>query len=161
MRIKLLLSAPSSAETGLLPPGIERERNNYRFTVGVSYEIDLWGKLRAGSQASRADLLATEAARERELLAAYRGAIQNAFRDVRAALVTQSRARESYEVESARAVALQASLRLARLRYANGLSSQLEVLDAERNLLAAVNARHEALRAQRVAVAELYKALGG
>jgi outer membrane protein TolC len=35
------------------------------------------------------------------------------------------------------------------------------VLDAERNLLAAVNARHEALRAQRAAVAELYKALGG
>ncbi len=100
-------------------------------------------------------------ARERQLLAAYLGAIQNAFREVRAALAVQTRARESFEVESARAAALAATLRLARLRYQNGLASQLEVLDAERNLLAAVNSRHEALRAQRAAVADLYKALGG
>jgi len=100
-------------------------------------------------------------ARERQLLAAYLGAIQNAFREVRAALAVQTRARESFEVESARARALESALRLARLRYQNGLASQLEVLDAERNLLAAVNSRHEALRAQRAAVADLYKALGG
>ena len=100
-------------------------------------------------------------ARERQLLAAYLGAIQNAFREVRAALAVQARARESFEIESARAAALAATLRLARLRYQNGLASQLEVLDAERNLLAAVNSRHEALRAQRAAVADLYKALGG
>ncbi|HVP09316.1 MAG TPA: TolC family protein, partial [Burkholderiales bacterium] len=100
-------------------------------------------------------------AREQQLLAAYLGAIQNAFREVRAALAVQARARESFEIESARAAALAATLRLARLRYQNGLASQLEVLDAERNLLAAVNSRHEALRAQRAAVADLYKALGG
>jgi multidrug efflux system outer membrane protein len=100
-------------------------------------------------------------AREQQLLAAYQGSIQNAFREVRSALATQSRARESYEVESARAAALTATLRLALLRYRNGLASQLEVLDVERNLLAAVNSRHEALRAQRAAVADLYKALGG
>jgi multidrug efflux system outer membrane protein len=42
-----------------------------------------------------------------------------------------------------------------------GLASQLEVIDAERNLLAAQVSRYEALRAQRAAVADLYKALGG
>jgi len=47
------------------------------------------------------------------------------------------------------------------LRYDNGLASQLDVIDAERNLLAAEIARHEALRAQRAAVADLFKALGG
>ena len=30
----------------------------------MSYEVDLWGRLRATAQAARADLLATEAARE-------------------------------------------------------------------------------------------------
>jgi len=83
------------------------------------------------------------------------------WREVRAALAAQRRARESFEAESARAAALGTTLRLARLRYDNGLASQLEVIDAERNLLAAEVARYEALRAQRAAVADLFKALGG
>src|SRR6185503_12496162 len=33
----------SSAATGLLPPGVQRERNDYRATLDVSYEVDLWG----------------------------------------------------------------------------------------------------------------------
>ena len=54
-----------------------------------------------------------------------------------------------------------AMLRLARLRYDNGVTSQLDVLDAERGLLAARSARIEALRAHRAAVADLFRALGG
>ena len=80
---------------------------------------------------------------------------------MRAALAAQARARQSFEAESARATALNAALRLARLRYDNGLASQLDVIDAERSLLAAQISRYEALRAQRAAVADLYKALGG
>jgi len=121
--------------------------------IGIAGTIFDAGRREAQVDAARA--------REMQLLAAYQGAIQNAFREVRSALATQARARESYEVESARAAALASSLRLALLRYRNGLASQLEVLDVERNLLAAVNSRHEALRAQRAAVADLYKALGG
>lgn len=98
---------------------------------------------------------------EQQALAGYRGAIQNAFREVRTAIAAQARARESFEAESSRAEALTAALRLARLRYDNGLASQLDVIDAERGLLAAQVARHEALRAQRAAVADLYRALGG
>lgn len=100
-------------------------------------------------------------ARERQALARYQGAIQNAFREVRTALAAQTRARESFEAQGERARALGAALKLARLRYENGLASQLDVIDAERNLLAAEIARHDALRAQRAAVADLYKALGG
>jgi len=121
--------------------------------IGVAGTIFAGGRLQAQVDAARA--------RETELLYAYQGAIQNAFREVRSALVTQMRARESYDIESGRAVALEATLRLVRLRYRNGLSSQLEVLDAERNYLASLNSRHAALRAQRAAVADLYKALGG
>jgi multidrug efflux system outer membrane protein len=100
-------------------------------------------------------------AREKQALAGYQGAIQNAFREVRAALAAQSRARESFEAESTRSEALRSALRLAKLRYDNGLASQLDVIDAERSLLAAEIARYEALRAQRAAVADLFKALGG
>ena len=125
----------------------------WSLAIGAVGTIFAAGRLEAQVDQSRA--------RERELLANYQGAIQNAFREVRSALVTQARARESYDIENSRATALEITLRLVRLRYRNGLASQLEVLDAERNFLAAENARHEALRAQRAAVADLYRALGG
>ncbi len=100
-------------------------------------------------------------ARERQALAQYRLAIQNAFREVRNALIAQAKARERLAAEGDRVAALRTTLRFARLRYVNGMTSQLEVLDAERNLLAAEQNRIDALRAQRAAIADLFKALGG
>ena len=73
----------------------------------------------------------------------------------------QLAARAQMEAESRRATALRDALRIARLRYDNGLASQLDLLDAERNLLAVELNVAEAQRAQRAAVADLFKALGG
>jgi multidrug efflux system outer membrane protein len=100
-------------------------------------------------------------ARERQALAQYQKALQTSFGEVRQALSTQLRAREVYDSETERAAALSDALRLARIRYQNGLLSLLEVIDAERNLLQAELNRSDALRAQRAAVADLIKALGG
>jgi multidrug efflux system outer membrane protein len=125
----------------------------WQLAMMVAQPIFAAGRLDAAIDAAKA--------RETQALAGYQGAIQNAFREVRAALAAQTRSRESFEAESARAAALGATVRLAKLRYDNGLASQLDVIDAERSLLAAEIARHEALRAQRAAVADLFKALGG
>lgn len=100
-------------------------------------------------------------ARERQALAQYQKTLQTAFRETHDALVAQTKAREVFDAESARVAALNESLRLARIRYANGLSSQLEALDAERNLLNAELNRVDALRAQRAAIADVVRALGG
>lgn len=100
-------------------------------------------------------------AREQQALAQYQKTLQESFREVRQALSAQTHSREIFEAETARGVALRDTLRLARIRYENGLVSQLEVIDAERNLLAADLNRLDALRAQRVAVADLVRALGG
>jgi multidrug efflux system outer membrane protein len=125
----------------------------WQVAAAVSQPIFAGGRLQARSDAARA--------RERAALAEYLQAIRAAFGEVRTALVAQTRARESFEAESERAAALAETLRLARLRYDNGIASQLEVLDAERGLLAARIARIEALRAHRAAVADLFRALGG
>ncbi|HTN42926.1 MAG TPA: efflux transporter outer membrane subunit [Nitrospiria bacterium] len=123
--------------------------------VSVSAAQTIFDAGRIGSQveASRA--------RERQALAQYRSAIQNAFKDTQDALVAQRKARERLEAEQARVASLQKALELARLRYDNGESSLLDVLDAERGLLGAQLDRVEAQRAQLVATADLFKALGG
>ena len=100
-------------------------------------------------------------ARQRQALALYQRTLQEAFREVRTALYTQVRAREAFEAEGVRVDALTETLRLARIRYENGLLSQLEVLDSERNLLQAELNRADALRVQRAAVADVVRALGG
>jgi len=125
----------------------------WQIAAGLTQPIFAGGRLAARSDAAKA--------RERAALAQYEQAIRAAFGDVRSALVAQARSRESYEAETARAAALSETLRLARLRYDNGVTSQLDVLDAERGLLAARSARIEALRAHRAAVADLFRALGG
>ncbi|HEY6820399.1 MAG TPA: efflux transporter outer membrane subunit, partial [Burkholderiales bacterium] len=121
--------------------------------LGLAQPLFAGGRLEARTQQAEA--------REREAVAQYVKSIQNAFSEVRAALSAQTRERESYEAQSTRAAALADTLRLARLRYDNGIASQLDVIDAERGLLAARSARIEALRAHRAAIADLFRALGG
>ena len=100
-------------------------------------------------------------AREQQLLALYAAAIQNAFKDTLDALVAQRTAREALDAEQTRVTALENSYKLAQLRYDNGISSLLDVLDVERGLLDAELNRIEAQRAQLAATADLFKALGG
>jgi multidrug efflux system outer membrane protein len=125
----------------------------WNLAAGITQPIFAGGRLQARSDAAQA--------RERAVLAQYQQAIRNAFGEVRTALVAQVRAREAFEAESAREAALVDTLRLARLRYQNGVASQLDVIDAERGLLAARIARIDALRAHRAAIADLFRALGG
>jgi multidrug efflux system outer membrane protein len=125
----------------------------WTIAASVTQPIFAGGRLEARTEAAQA--------RERALLAQYQQAVRVAFSEVRTALVAQSRARETFEAETARADALAETLRLARLRYSSGIASQLEVMDAERGLLSARAARIDALRAHRAAVADLFRALGG
>lgn len=54
-----------SSELGTFPiTGLPRTQSSYRATLDASYEVDLWGKYRRGSEAARADLFAAESAKE-------------------------------------------------------------------------------------------------
>ena len=125
----------------------------WQLAFGLAQPIFQAGRLRAEVDAVQA--------RERQALAQYQKSVQSAFGEVRETLAAQSRSRDVFEAENDRATALRETLRMARIRYDNGLSSQLEVLDAERNLLQAELNRIDALRAQRAAVADVVRALGG
>jgi multidrug efflux system outer membrane protein len=144
------LGSESAALSNLFAGGAAA---TWQVAAAVAQPIFAGGRIEARTEAARA--------RERAALAQYQQALRTAFSEVRTALVAQTRARESFEAESERAAALAETLRLARLRYESGIASQLEVLDAERGLLAARIARIDALRAHRAAVADLFRALGG
>lgn len=100
-------------------------------------------------------------ARRDQALAQYKQAVASAFADVRNALSAQETARQILASESTRSKALIQTYKKAELRFQSGIASRLELLDVERNYLQAELNRLDAERAQRVAVADLFKALGG
>ena len=144
------LGSESAALANLFSGG---QAATWQIAAGLTQPIFQGGRLQARRDAADA--------RERAAVVQYQQAIRSAFGEVRTALITQARAREGYDAESARAAALTETLRLARLRYQNGVASQLDVIDAERGLLQAQIARIDALRLHRLAVADLFRALGG
>jgi multidrug efflux system outer membrane protein len=91
----------------------------------------------------------------------YRAVILQSFREVADALVTIQKTREQLVESEARRAAAAEYLRLTDLRYRGGVSSYLEVLDAQRQLFSAELDLTEIKRVQLVAVVQLYRALGG
>jgi multidrug efflux system outer membrane protein len=99
--------------------------------------------------------------RRDQALAQYKRAVASAFADVRNALFAQESAHQTLAAESSRSKALLKAHKQAELRYQVGISSRLEFLDVERNYLQAELSRIDAERAQRTAVADLFKVLAG
>jgi multidrug efflux system outer membrane protein len=91
----------------------------------------------------------------------YQQVALNAFRDVSDALIS----REKYEgirAEQIRAVqSAQEAVRLSRMRYLEGLSNYIEVLEAQQALYPAQLALAGTEIDRRMVVVQLYKALGG
>jgi NodT family efflux transporter outer membrane factor (OMF) lipoprotein len=126
-----------------------------RFAVGpvVSWPALDLGRVRAGVDAARAD--------EEEARATYEGAVLRATGEVETALTAYRKSRERLAQLDAAATASAKAAELARLRFTEGASDFLQVLDAERTLLDAQDRRaagHAEATARLVAV---YRALGG
>jgi len=98
---------------------------------------------------------------QRQALIAYEAAVQQAFREVEDALVSYEKTSEQTAAQVARVDALREVLRLAELRYEGGVTAYLEVLDSQRSFFDAQLAEVQSHRDQLIALARLYKALGG
>jgi multidrug efflux system outer membrane protein len=103
----------------------------------------------------------TAEAQQHEALLRYRQAIQVAFREVEDSLVSYTKAREQLAFQDRQVATLRRYLELARLRYDNGYTSYIEVLDAERNLYSAAVAQSQTQALVLVSLVNLYKAMGG
>jgi multidrug efflux system outer membrane protein len=125
----------------------------WNFAVPVTAPIFTAGAIRGQVQFTEAQ--------KQELIIRYQQIIQTAFREVDDSLVDQKYTKDQLEALGRRVAALTEYARLAQVRFDEGYTSYLEVLDANRSLFDA-----ELIYAQTKATlfrsfVNLYKAMGG
>jgi len=99
--------------------------------------------------------------RNNAAIADYEKTIQVAFREVADALVARAALDEQIDAQRAVQEATAERLKLADLRYQNGVASSLEVLDAQRELFSAQQALVQARLLRLTNAIDLYRSLGG
>lgn len=100
-------------------------------------------------------------ARKSIAVAEYEKTIQTAFREVADTLVARDLLNEQVDAQAAVLVAEQERLKLSEARYENGISSSLDVLDAQRQLFAAEQSLVQARLLRLTNAVDLYRSLGG
>ena len=132
------------------------------------FENGFWGGTLAGqvlqpifdAGRNEANLASSQAGRD-IAVAQYEKAIQTAFREVADALAGRATLGAQLAAQQAQVDAETDRFRLADLRYRNGVSSYLEVLDSQRSLFLLQQALAQVRLAYWQNQVTLYKALGG
>src|SRR5687767_10392373 len=114
----------SRSSTFDLPEPIKRDRSFGSALLNLlTFELDIWGRLRKQTAAARADLLATEEAR--------RAIITTLISDVANAYFTLRELDFELDISRRTLASRQESLRLIKLREQRGVATMLEVRQAE------------------------------
>ena len=138
------LSANGSVSTnqvaiGSFPP---TSYDAYRLTGDVAWELDFWGRTRRGIEAARADLASQEASE--------RAVVLSLVSDVASGYLSLLELDQERAIAERTLASRQATLALARQRFAQGLTSELDVrqFEAQVAVPAASLAQTDRLRAQ-------------
>ena len=102
-----------------------------------------------------------EVARFEQAMAQYESAVTHAFGEVSTALTSYGKLAAAEKQQARSVAAYQESVELANIRYVAGLSSYVEVLDAEQLLYPEENTLARMRLARLDALVALYRALGG
>jgi multidrug efflux system outer membrane protein len=125
----------------------------YQAQIGLSFPLFDNKRLASASAAARA--------RAEQARAAYEGVALNAVREANDALIAVRTARDEAIAQATQANALRQALDLATVRYEAGLSTYLDLLDAQRTVFVAELAMSQAQLGELTAAVQLYKALAG
>ncbi len=146
-----------TGRTGLTSTSLDGlfDTGNFFYSIGPSIDLPIfdWGRRQGQLDLARAQ--------ETEQIATYERAIQTAFREVSDGLAGREYIARQVAVQERAVRAQEDTARIARLRYREGVTDYLQVLDAERNLF---NARQQLLMTRRGYLqnqANLFVALGG
>jgi len=125
----------------------------WQFGPSVTMPFFTGGRLRGQYKFAKAQF--------EEALAAYRQTVQGAFRDVSDGLIAYQRSQEFTEKQTELTQANRDAAELANVRYIGGVTSYLEVLFNEQQLLDSELRLAEAQLDEFLSVVQLYRALGG
>lgn len=128
-------------------------KSAWSFVPQVTQPIFTAGRLKSNVKLA-------EAERESSLVQ-YEKTIQTAFTEVSNALIAHQRTRESRVEQEKLVSALEDRKRLAYVRYRGGVDTQLNALDADRDLFQAQLSLAQIRLSELLSVVDLYKALGG
>jgi multidrug efflux system outer membrane protein len=131
------------------------DSNSHIWSYGVQASVPIFTFGRISGSVKAAEAL------QQQALARYQQAIQNSFREVDDALIDQQKTREEFEAQTRQVEALQNYARLARLRFDEGYTSYIEVLDAERSLFNEQLNNTQLQSGVMRSLVNLYKAMGG
>jgi len=106
-----------------LPAGIDLDNEQWSLGIGLTWEVDFWGKVRRASEAGLAELLASELSR--------RAVIQSLVADLAVAYFELIELDAELEITQRELESRQTSLRLVTLRLEQGVSTKLEQRQAE------------------------------
>ena len=150
---QITLTASIGGQSSTLSNLFSGPNGTWSFVPQLTQPIFTAGRLRSNVRLA-------EAQRDQALVA-YERSIQTAFSDVSNALIAHQRTRET-RLEQERLVAtLEDRKRLAYVRYQGGVDTQLNALDADRDLFATELTLAQVRYSELVSVVQLYKALGG
>ncbi len=113
----------SSANTVPALPADMLRHNDFKATLGTSFEIDFWGKLRRGTEAARDLALASHYGRDTVELTLV-GLLTQSYLSLRALDAQLAVSRDTL-------ITRDKSLAISRHRFAAGLASELDVRQAE------------------------------
>lgn len=143
------LGSASTELSGLFKDG------SWGFTLAPQALLPIFdlGRNRAALEAAEASKVAA--------VATYEKTIQTAFREVADALAGRATYGEQLAAQEQLVQAESERVRLAELRYRNGVASFLDLLDAQRSLFSAQQGLAQTRLARQLNQVGLYKALGG
>jgi NodT family efflux transporter outer membrane factor (OMF) lipoprotein len=107
-------------------PAADDGFTNYQAGFDAAWELDFWGRFRRGIEAAEANLSAT--------VADYDNALVSLVAEVARVYVTIRTLEERLTLAQANITLQQESLRVARVRFENGATSELDVQQAMSNL---------------------------
>jgi outer membrane protein, multidrug efflux system len=125
------------------------------WNFGVPLTVPIFTAGRIGGQVKGAEAF------QQQALYSYLQAVQNAFREVDDALVDRAKSQQRLQALARQVHALKNYARLARMRYDEGYTSYLEVLDAERSLFNAELTYTTTQNALFRSLTNIYKSMGG
>lgn len=131
------------------------DRGTARYAIGpvLSWPLLDIGRVKAGVDVARAE--------ESDARARYEQTVLGARQELAISLVTYQKSRERLEHLQDAAVASERAAELARIRFREGATDFLQVLDSERTLLAAQDRRSQGRTDATRALMAVYRAMGG